>query len=210
MISHKYKCIFVEVPKTASTSIRSILGFPEKPHLDIKEIEAEFKNSLSYDGKVKSLYYSFLNHTSKQVIGTRLYKKYFKFGFVRNPWCRTVSLYHRKQGIMMADKMTFEEFVDWINYSSDTCIHPSPKKNQLDWFLDENGNVAVDFIGKFERLQKDWQFIANKLRIETGIPHLNNNGSGRRHYTEYYNEETKAVIAEKFRIDIEYFGYKFG
>ena len=35
MISDQFKCIFIEVPKTGSTSIRSIIGEPPKPHQNI-------------------------------------------------------------------------------------------------------------------------------------------------------------------------------
>jgi len=58
--------------------------------------------------------------------------------------------------------MNFDGFVEWIQYSSDTCIHPTQKKNQLDWFTDQNGQVIVDYIGKFESLKKDWDFVAGK------------------------------------------------
>src|SRR5438445_13113207 len=39
MISHRSKCIFVEVPKTGSTSGRHLLGKPIKPHLNLCEIK---------------------------------------------------------------------------------------------------------------------------------------------------------------------------
>jgi hypothetical protein len=143
-------------------------------------------------------------------VGERQFNSYFKFGFVRNPWDRVVSLYRRQEGLQMQDKMTFDEFVEWIKYSSSTCIHPVPHVNQLDWFVDPHGNVLVDFIGKFETLQNDWVKIAAKLGLPQNLPHRNKNQKAIRKYTEYYSETTKKIIADKFRVDIEYFGYKFG
>ena len=45
MINHDLKCIFVEVPKTGSSSIRSIVGCPEKAHLSIIEKKIKLQNS---------------------------------------------------------------------------------------------------------------------------------------------------------------------
>ena len=142
-------------------------------------------------------------------IGRKQFETYFKFGFVRNPWDRVVSLYERKEKGQLRDKMTFEQFVDWIQYSSATCIHSSPQRYQLDWFVDPNGAVIADFIGKFERLDEDWEFVAKKLGISETLPHRRPNPR-ERHYTEYYNTRTRDLIATKFRIDIEHFGYEFG
>ena len=202
MISHTYKCIFVEVPKTGSTSIRTIIGEPQKPHLNIQEIKKNFFHETSLE--MNPLKYFFQKRKLK-----RQWNRYFKFGFVRNPWDRVVSLYLRKEGLQMSDKMTFEEFVHWIENSSDTSIHPSKHQNQLDWFLDEKGNIAVDFIGKFETLNEDWKIISTNLDIKQSLPHNNKNPSKKKHYSAYYTDELKNIIAEKFKVDIAYFGYTF-
>lgn len=204
MINHTLKCIFIEVPKTGSTSIRSIVGYSDKPHMNIKEIKEKFYEELS----VKDT--NFLTRYIHNKRNDVKWNSYFKFGFVRNPWDRIVSLYFRKEGIQMSDKMSFSEFVHWIENSSDTSIHPSKHKNQLDWFLNEKGDISVDFIGKFENLEDDWKYISKQLNLDTSLPHANKSRVKKKHYTEYYTPELREIIADKFQKDIEYFSYKFG
>lgn len=214
MISHRYKCIFVEVPKTGSTSIRAVIGSSPKPHMDIWQIKHELETGYTrYKGLrdkiLGALYPFFLSRKMRKKIGERQFNTYFKFGFVRNPWDRTVALYNRKEGLQMSGGMTFEEFVEWISLSSDTCIHPTPHKNQLDWFTDPDGNILADFIGRFENLQKDWAFVCSKLGINAVLPRENINPGKPAHYTKYYTDKTRNIIAEKFQTDIETFGYEF-
>lgn len=214
MISHKHKCIFVEVPKTGSTSIRSIIGYPPKAHLNICQIKYNMENYWTHheglmDRIIGSLYL-LLPEKERIRIGEQQFNSYFKFGFVRNPWDRVVSLYLRREGLQMADKMTFDDFVGWMKYSSSTCVHPVPHINQLDWFVDPHGNVLVDFIGRFENLQKDWERIAARLALPKELPHKQKNPRRTRPYTDYYSEKTKEIVRNRFRVDIEYFGYEFG
>ncbi len=183
MVSDQFKCIFIEVPKTASTSVRAILGSPPKPHLNIWQIAQE--------------------------VDRERFSAYFKFGFVRNPWDRAVSLYERREGMQLRDRMTFEEFIDWMKLASSTCMHPVPHRYQLDWFVNPHGEVIVDFIGRYENIEKDWGKVAARLRIGTPLPHVNVNPGRSRHYTEYYTERTRAIVAARFAVDIEYFGYEF-
>jgi Sulfotransferase family len=212
MISHKYKCIFVEVPKTGTTSIRSLIGSPPVPHLDIWQIAFNMQHYwTSYGGaanRLMSSLYLLLPPKKRIEIGKKTFDAYFKFGFVRNPWDRVVSLYLRNEGLEMKEKMTFEEFVDWIKYSSSTCVIPGPHTNQLDWFVDPHGNVIVDFIGKFENMRSDWKIVADRLGLPGELPHKRKNRD-RKHYAEYYSEKTKQIIANKFKVDIEYFQYTF-
>ena len=212
VISHKHKCIFVEIPKTGSTSVRAILGKAWKPHLNLWQIKNQMETYWTrYGGRknrILAALYLLRSEKRRKAIGGKQFETYFKFGFVRNPWDRVVSLYERTEALQLKDKMAFDEFVDWIQYSSATCVHSSPHRYQLDWFVDPNGNMLADFIGKFERLEEDWAFVAKKLGLNENLPHQRPNPRAR-HYTEYYTPRTRDVIANKFKVDIERFGYEF-
>jgi hypothetical protein len=213
MISHQYQCIFVEVPKTGSSSIRSILGYPPKPHLNIVQIQHQMKNYWThYDGwhnRILEGLYLWIPYRYRKHWGTKQFNAYYKFGFVRNPWDRVVSLYRRREGLQLREEMSFPEFVDWINYSSSTCLHPVPQTNQLDWFVDPHGNKLVDFIGRFENLEEDWAKVADIIGADRALPHVNKNPGKKRSFQDYYDDRSREVIAQKFKIDIETFGYTF-
>src|SRR5439155_1500290 len=163
---HEYKCIFVEVPKTGSTSVRAILGKAWKPHLNLWQIKNQMETYWTRYGGRKNRFlaslYLLLPEERRRETGRKQFETYFKFGFVRNPWDRVVSLYERTEALQLRNEMNFEQFVDWIQYSSATCVHSSPHRYQVDWFVDANGNLLADFIGKFERLDEDWAFVAMK------------------------------------------------
>ena len=43
-----------------------------------------------------------------------------------------------------------------------------------DWLLDNNGKLIVDFVGRFETLQKDFNFVCDKVGITPQeLPHNN-------------------------------------
>ena len=213
MISIQHQCIFVEVPKTGSTSIRRILGSPNVPHLSCWEIRRLMLSELD-DAKKASIgrgFYRLLPQVTRRRLGGERFDSFYKFGFVRNPWDRVVSLYMRNEGIQSRHDQTFEQFVRKLRYSSATCIHPSPQVNQLDWFIDPSGNVIADYIGKFETLDQDWAIIRQKLRgdLPETLSRAKANPHKVRHYSLYYTDETRSIVADRFRLDIEYFDYQF-
>jgi len=159
--------------------------------------------------RIMTALYSLRPEEQRREMGRRQFETYFKFGFVRNPWDRVVSLYERTEALQLSNEMSFEQFVDWIQYSSATCVHSSPHRYQLDWFVDANGNLLADFIGRFERLDEDWAFVAQKLGLEGKLPHRRVSPRAR-HYGDYYTPQTRDIVAAKFNVDIERFGYEFG
>lgn len=144
----------------------------------------------------------------------------FSFSFVRNPYDRLVSCYTQKivepllpeeefskitpRKRLNAEKPNFRDFVRYV--LSDEVI-------QLDVHWDTLHNLMpvteVDFIGKVENFQEDFNSLCDKIGISRQeLPH--NNKSKHKHYTEYYDDETREIVAEKYAKDIEYFGYEFG
>jgi hypothetical protein len=66
----------------------------------------------------------------------------------------------------------------------------------------------IQFI-RFENLQTDFDLLCNTV----GIPRVDlprKNDGNYRHYTEYYDNTTQELVAQKYAKDIEYFGYTFG
>lgn len=136
-------------------------------------------------------------------------KKKFKFAFVRNPWARVVSCYHDKVVNKALRTMTkcydkdFDFFVDFIAKKDLTRADVHIKLQTRLFPLNE-----VDFVGRMENFEEDLQYVLKQIGIECPrIPHKN--VSRHKHYSTYYNERTKAIIAEKYRADIEAFGYEF-
>lgn len=198
MIDHKHKCIFIHIPRCGGTSI---------------EIAMCGKNWFNVERSTKHLIAS----TAKKIYKP-YWNDYFKFSFVRNPWDRMVSLakypncykvnLNNEKLVGINEYLTaFPEIeVDNRSESRNDTFHPVKNSVYLNIL-----NVELDFIGRFENLNEDFEFIYKSIG---DIPPLLTNDlmhrSNRKHYTEYYDDETREIVAQKYARDIEYFGYKFG
>jgi len=68
------------------------------------------------------------------------------------------------------------------------------------------GNVLTIF----ETWQKDYERILELLKLpEVKLATVNQNPQRQRDYRSYYNEETKNIISEHLKENIELFGYSF-
>ena len=192
MINHRYNFLYIRVAKTASTSILSKI--PET-HL--------IENSWEHDINHIPLWFY-----KNNILTDSNYNKYFKFAFVRNPFDRAVSIWkyynawvnkHSKEKV----NLTFKETICAENEKINQKKFKSKYGSQ---FLFTQG---CDFIGKYENIQEDFNTVCDKIGIpQQQLPQKNK--TTHKHYSEYYDDETKQIVSEIYAKDIEYFQYKFG
>jgi len=191
----KYKCIFVHIPKTAGKSILTVL--------------------LEQDscGHIPVLDY--------RIFDRYKFETYFKFAFVRNPWDRFLSAYTylKKGGISSYDKIwsktylsNYEDFESFVLDLQDITIAKKIIKGvhfrpQYDFVCDYKFNIKVNFIGKMENIDDDFEYVANKLGKIVKIPHLNK--SVHKDYRDLYSHKMKQIVYNLYEKDIKIFGYYF-
>lgn len=194
MISHKHKCIFLHIPKSGGLSLNNALS--KKIH-----VEKEFKTG-------HRRYEDYINHFGKNIL------TYYSFTFVRNPWDRLVSSFHYLKNGGIGNRYDINAGKILKNYKFGSFVKDFTNKKfpfihfiEQMFFIDQPNQI--NFIGRFENLQQDFDTICGKIGIpQQQLPHTNK--SKHKHYTEYYDEDTRKIVAEKYERDIELFGYKFG
>lgn len=180
--------IFIHINKTAGTSIGNAIGLPVKHHQTAREVIAS--------------------------IGRDKWDTAYKFTLVRNPWDKVVSHYEYRRKRNKTGVATRNiSFSEWVKKTygpeKDPFYYNNPKafQPQVEWLKNDEGHIDIDFIGKFETINEDFDKIKAAIGLVAELPHLN--ASKRAGFREYYDEETREIVANWFREDIEAFGYQF-
>jgi sulfotransferase famil protein len=207
LLSLEKNFLFVHVPKTGGTSIaRSldpwILHPPQgrwnkllcRMHLrrDPQRFMLRVHGGVSYASKVLP------NH---------LFEKTYKFAFVRNPWDRLVSEYSfvldKPHHPRYKEVRLLADFGEYLRYEKERARG----RSQADMLRGPKGEMAMDFVGRFEQLTDDFAQVCQKLQIDASLPHLNR--THHRDFREYYNSADRAYVTKNWRDEIELFGYEF-
>lgn len=202
IISHENKYIFIHVPKNAGTSIEVSL-------INKKVWQAEEKHLTALECLNK--------------VGEEVWANYFTFCFVRNPWDRLVSQYKfsgQDWGNKYFEKpLSFKGFVKQIvekrlpfskhDHRSKLGLQNGDSDwGQLPRITNERNEIIVDFVGRFENLQADYNVVCENLElVSKPILHINESSFDTKHYWEYYDDESATIVAAIFEEDIERFNY---
>jgi len=208
LVSHSHKFLFIAVPKAARTSLLAVLRAEELGAEDVSRVPiGDVLTSTAYDG-------------------------YYKFAFIRNPWGRVFSAWLSKVAKARSESalaflaqheglyagMPFPDFVSWL-------MGPAAADEAADrhwvsqhkFVCDAHLDVRVDFLGRYETLQSDFDEVCDAIGIHRiKLPLLN---ARNRHGIEYreeenmlyhrsfYDERTARLVGERYATDIDLFGF---
>lgn len=201
MINHKHKLVCILLPKTGT---RSLLRHMKQGKSD--------RGVLSHYDTIDDRCSDYLK------VATR-----------RNPYARCVSLWaYWEQRLAESgsfSRLGFKDFMRNLDNEAWLVTRFFPEnsidgKDQSIHFLSCVDGVAaatsgvlthtdIDFWLRTEALQRDFNWV----RKELGLPLVrlgHKNRSAHKHYTEYYDAETRSIVEQRYAQDLEYFGYKFG
>ena len=160
------------------------------------------------------------------------FKKAFKFAFVRNPFDRVVAAFLRNA--IRCKGFTLEEtrkaLADWFREESKNSHRSFSDKDlqatltvkrgvgsiglmsfapQWYYLCDEDGNVPLDFIGRFENKEEDWGKVCKVLNIEhKKLPLVMfDKHYDQSLYRDYYTLESENYVREIYKHDFELFDY---
>ena len=203
IVSSKYRFIFIHIPKTGGTSIAEpSYGSSRQgaliPHLGENDV-------INY-GHIRAA-------GLKERMGEH-WDEYFKFCFVRNPWDRLVSLYHyflqneekagSDLGLHIKACRSFREFC----MSMDHLKLDAHFDEQVTYIIDYNGQPIIDFVARYESMNKDFSQICNHLGLpDISLPRYRR--SKHNDYRLYYDSETKRIVEQHYENDIRLLKYAF-
>jgi chondroitin 4-sulfotransferase 11 len=217
LLSNEHKFFFMHIPKTGGTSIRNALNQLIQAPQPYTEKDMERK------------------HMSAFLLRDKIYDwdNLWKFTFIRNPYDRMVSYYTfyrmpRKVPYLhstrkAAIEMSFPEWVRWLKQKEFVRLGDHPPRKIPMWrrpqvdFIYNNGIKLVDHICRYETLEDDYNYIANKLKLNQDpsiwkhhkVLRHDNRSNRLEDFRLYYDDESRSIVKWWFMRDIKEFNYMF-
>jgi hypothetical protein len=226
IISHEHKFIFLKTRKTAGTSIEiSLSRFCGERDIitPISPADETLRQELSHRGpqnfRVPLLGHtpegwmrllrkrqrdSYYNHISaeevRSIVGARVWKRYFKFCFERNPWDKVVSWYYWRHP--REPRPSLSAFIR--SGKADTI-------RSFDLYT-IGGTVVVDRVCRFENLEREMDEVARIIGLPAP-PDLPKAKAGYRanenSYRAALSQQDREGIASAYAREIAHLGYEW-
>jgi hypothetical protein len=207
IVSHRHKFIFFAVPKTATHTIREAL----RQHLgpDDWEQQVLFGAQTLPIPEIAAIRHGHVSVKEIQPhLDSAVWQDYFKFGFVRNPYDRFISIcffLNRGDPNFAAGAISFmKDRLKRRRFQERVLVRP-----QFSQLCNGDGDVGLDFVGRYEGLQASFDTIREKI----GLPNTNlglKNTSKHASFVDYYDDdELRQLVGDFYAEDLRVFNYAF-
>jgi len=179
--------VFIHIPRTGGMSISKALQVTKYRNRHRLVKGAEYSGIVTFG-------HEFLPYLRRHRLAP---PEAFTFAFCRNPFERAVSLWafnNRRNGY----ELSFREFC--LTLGNWGWRIRSPQARWVD-------GVDLDFLGRFETLQEDFERLCALLGVERtkALPHLNQTEHAP--WAALYDDETRGIVRRHYARDFEQFEY---
>ena len=205
IVSHRHRFIFFAVPRTGTHAVREalrhFLGDEDWQQQSLTEQVRLPVASLARVGH---------GHLALRQVRANLpesvWRDYFKFACVRNPYDRFVSvcamLNRRNPDYRGRETAFMKRAIQVRRFQQRALVRP-----QRDMLVDDAGELGMDFIGRYESLQQSFGEACRRI----GIPEqrlARSNATDHRDYATYYDDELLRLVTDFYRPDFNNFDYE--
>lgn len=224
IISHTHRYIFIKSEKTAGTSVEAALSEHCRDNDMVTPLGDYWFNRDERGQWIHSAMNAdgFFQHDPaaevKRKVPPDIWEGYFKFSITRNPWDRVVSDFSwqaRNRADLQPSRRWYHRLgapYDEIKETRKlfrTFVTGDWKTNDRFYLLD--GELCVDYVIRYEQLADDLAEVCRRVGLPTlTLPRLKSGmRKGGLAYRDYYDDDTRAIVAQRHHNDIRLFGYEF-
>lgn len=227
LVSHRKRFIYTKTNKTAGTSVEAYF----EKHC-VPEGTWSFSHSrdelvspagiVGFRGKNRDPDTRWWNHMPaaliKQQVGDEVWKRYFKFCVIRDPFDQAISRFHFQRSRSEAAAVIPRDLSDGAAKSP---IDPELKAQFKAWLLRQRfrdrdrytieSEICVDYFIRYESLEEGIKQVCATIGVPfeaEKIPRLKAGLRPEYPVAEYYDRETIAFVANACRFELKHFGYR--
>ncbi len=196
--------IFFAVPKTGTHAVREAL----RPHLSPADWEQQLRygEQLSPLPEIAAINHGHVSYRQlSSVVGPETLSRFFRFAFTRHPYDRFVSVcaflartdpsYKQNPTEWMKSALKRPQFCNRVLVASQHAL-----------LSDENGVLGLDFVGRYESLQIDFDAICDRLKLPQ-VTLAHRNSSEHDSYQQLLNNELREALWKRYEQDFLSFNY---
>jgi hypothetical protein len=211
------KAIFIHVHKTGGTYLSYMLhkyyGFKNyyirRPdHDQFCFNKKKSTKYINYENRVHGvlMYYKTSPYINKKMNMTpQKWDSYYKFCFIRNPYDKIISAWNHvnRYNIPFENYLNLKDTCNDVEYMH--LFMP-----QIRNIINERGLININFIGKFENLEEDFQTVLKNIGFKNIVHEVAKKMNARphEHYTKYYNQIILDRVNVLLREDFERLDYQ--